>query len=210
MSITEIQTTIDELRKRHPELDEALLVTLLRAGGWDAAAIREATIIFAMMPRATAPHTVPSHKRNQDLPTLAVREPVPLRAEIELPDNLPLLPSESLTHAASFADYKDILHDEEVHLEKLVVPTSPPAAVLHTHEEQSKHRVEHDGHTAAHVGVRDTARAEDPHHSVRYHHAADLPAPSMTKDEQGLVIITGVLLALLILILTYMHSVGRF
>lgn len=46
MTINEIQSTLDQLRKRHPDLDEGLISTLLQAGGWDENAIQEAQMLF--------------------------------------------------------------------------------------------------------------------------------------------------------------------
>lgn len=46
MTINEIQTTIDLLRSRHPQLDERLLTTLLLAGGWEQKHIEEAKLLF--------------------------------------------------------------------------------------------------------------------------------------------------------------------
>jgi hypothetical protein len=46
MTINEIETTLHTLEARHPTLDEAMLVTLLTAGGWDDASIKDAVALF--------------------------------------------------------------------------------------------------------------------------------------------------------------------
>jgi hypothetical protein len=46
MTINEIQSTLDQLKQRHPGLDESLISTLLEAGGWDDKEIAEAKTLF--------------------------------------------------------------------------------------------------------------------------------------------------------------------
>ena len=46
MTISEIESTLKTLETRHPKLDEAMLVTLLRAGGWEEKVIQEAIMVF--------------------------------------------------------------------------------------------------------------------------------------------------------------------
>ncbi len=46
MTLHEIEQTLDTLRTRHPGLDEAMLVTLLRSGGWEEKQVEEARVLF--------------------------------------------------------------------------------------------------------------------------------------------------------------------
>ncbi len=46
MTLHEIEQTLDTLRARHPGLDEAMLVTLLRSGGWEEKQVEEARMMF--------------------------------------------------------------------------------------------------------------------------------------------------------------------
>jgi hypothetical protein len=46
MTIAEIESTLQTLAKRHPNLDEALLRTLLTASGWEEKTINEAMAVF--------------------------------------------------------------------------------------------------------------------------------------------------------------------
>lgn len=46
MTLAEIEDTLENLKGRHPGLDEALLITLLRAGGWEEKEIQEAVSLF--------------------------------------------------------------------------------------------------------------------------------------------------------------------
>src|SRR4051812_9681813 len=47
MTLHEIEETVRTLASRHEKLDEATLVTLLRAGGWEDKEIADAKTIFA-------------------------------------------------------------------------------------------------------------------------------------------------------------------
>ena len=46
MTINEIETTLESLQERHDDLNEASLLTLLKAGGWEEKAIREALAVY--------------------------------------------------------------------------------------------------------------------------------------------------------------------
>ncbi len=46
MTLNEIQSTLDQLKQRHPDLNEGLLITLLEAGGWEESKIKEARMLF--------------------------------------------------------------------------------------------------------------------------------------------------------------------
>jgi hypothetical protein len=46
MTLAEIEETLEKLKVRHSGLDEALLVTLLKAGGWEEKEIKEAVSLF--------------------------------------------------------------------------------------------------------------------------------------------------------------------
>lgn len=46
MTLHEIEQTLDTLRTRHPGLDEGMLVTLLRSGGWEEKQVEEARMMF--------------------------------------------------------------------------------------------------------------------------------------------------------------------
>lgn len=47
MTLSEIETTLEELAIRHPNLDTALLTTLLTSAGWDDKTIKEALVLFS-------------------------------------------------------------------------------------------------------------------------------------------------------------------
>ncbi len=57
MTINEIQSTLDQLKERHPNLNEGLVLTLLEAGGWDKSDIKDAVALFKVNSlNSTLPH----------------------------------------------------------------------------------------------------------------------------------------------------------
>ncbi|MFA5132195.1 MAG: hypothetical protein WC444_02595 [Candidatus Paceibacterota bacterium] len=46
MTLREVETILNTLEARHPQLDEAMLTTLLTAGGWDERTIADAVVLF--------------------------------------------------------------------------------------------------------------------------------------------------------------------
>ncbi len=60
MTLSEIETTLEELAIRHPNLDTALLSTLLYSSGWDEKTIKEALLLFAQKKPNNTSVTVPT------------------------------------------------------------------------------------------------------------------------------------------------------
>lgn len=84
MTLKEIEEIVRTLEKRHSNLNETMLVTLLRAGGWEEKTIKDAQILFRTQ-QSTA------HTRSigvEALPTLQVNEvlPPPVPLDHLLPD----------------------------------------------------------------------------------------------------------------------------
>ncbi len=46
MTLAETEQTLDTLRIRHPGIDECMLVTLLRSGGWEEKQVEDAKMMF--------------------------------------------------------------------------------------------------------------------------------------------------------------------
>jgi hypothetical protein len=46
LTLKEIETALDQLVKRHPDIDTELLTTLLTASGWEKAQLKDATLLF--------------------------------------------------------------------------------------------------------------------------------------------------------------------
>ncbi len=55
MTIAEIESTLQELTKRHPNLDEAMLVTLLTSSGWEDKAIKDTVGVFRFFQKKNIP-----------------------------------------------------------------------------------------------------------------------------------------------------------
>src|SRR3989338_2871620 len=67
MNINEVEGTLKSLIARHPNLDEAMLTTLLESGGWDEKMIREAVSLFSgkkiiKQPISNAPAFIPNEE----------------------------------------------------------------------------------------------------------------------------------------------------
>lgn len=123
--------------------------------------------------------------------SLIIHEELPLErptSASEIPDNLPLLPFESSPHVWSFSKYKETFHGEtmpskEVSQEpaiKLVITKSVPESAL-----LSKPAVNNDDEEIS------------------------LEKTPLTRGDESLVFLAGVMLLVIILILGYMYSNGR-
>lgn len=66
MTLHEIEETLKQLSSRHPGLNETLLVTLLRSGGWEEKNIQEAVFLF----RSGVTGEVPDTSSTGALPSL--------------------------------------------------------------------------------------------------------------------------------------------
>ncbi len=77
MTLTETEETIQTLINRHPGLDESMLVTLLRAGGWEEKEIQEARTLFAQRGGTREEH----NETLKNLPTIEERVEFPAQAD---------------------------------------------------------------------------------------------------------------------------------
>lgn len=125
MTLHDIQSSLDELRARHPGITEEMVGVLLAAGGWEKKSIEEAQLLFrSQAPVPALPHEddallpPPEEKLiEQPLPN-GIREPESLvaagdaadTAHGHIPDNLPLRPFETSPHVWPFSKYKDVFH----------------------------------------------------------------------------------------------------
>lgn len=69
MSISEIESILQSLRLRHPELDAKMLETLLLAGGWEASIMRDTMALYK-----TGKSSVPVLQSSQNIPSLKTEE----------------------------------------------------------------------------------------------------------------------------------------
>ena len=122
------------------------------------------------------------------IPSLIVEE-VPekiviTQKESDIPHNLPLVPFESSPHVWSFSDYKDVYHKDE----------NEKAEVVNT-----KNSTPH---------VPSGVVTSEPSYS-KIDEEIVLEKTSMTKGDEGLVVLASVMLFVIIIILGYMYSNGR-
>jgi hypothetical protein len=74
MNLREIEETLHTLEERHPGLNEVMLVTLLRAGGWEEKQVEEARMLF----RASPPRSPQKIGVAEKLETLPVTQEAPV------------------------------------------------------------------------------------------------------------------------------------
>ncbi len=128
--------------------------------------------------------------------SLIVHEDVPAQRteqkNVEIPGNLPLLPFESSPHIWSFSKYKDMFHRETPHKEEVQLITVMPL------EEKSSE--------VAPIKVSKEATVSTP--NIQDEEVILEKAP-MTRGDESLVFLAGMMLFAIILILGYMYSNGR-
>jgi hypothetical protein len=128
--------------------------------------------------------------------SLIVHEEIPVRRthekDVEIPSNLPLLPFESSPHIWSFSKYKDMFHKDALHKEEIQLITVMPR------EEKSTVTAPVKGLQEVSVN---TPQVQDKEVSLE-----KIP---MTKGDESLVFLAGMMLFAIILILGYMYSNGR-
>lgn len=112
--------------------------------------------------------------------------------ETEIPGNLPLLPFESSPHIWSFSRYKDVFHADTIPRESIQVITTMPQQEVITLQ---KH-VEKEAQGSPSLNTTDVEEIS-------------VEKVPLTKSDESLVFLAGVMLLVIILILGYMYSNGR-
>lgn len=134
--------------------------------------------------------------KEKDPESLIVHEEMPVRRtqekNVEIPDNLPLLPFESSPHIWSFSKYKDMFHKDALHKEEVQLITVMPR--------EEKSSVTAPVKELREVSV-NTLQVKD--------EEVSLEKTPMTKGDESLVFLAGMMLFAIILILGYMYSNGR-
>jgi hypothetical protein len=126
--------------------------------------------------------------------SLIVHDEVPVKRNgdkgPEIPDNLPLLPFESSPHVWSFSKYKDMFHKDAPYKEEIKVITVMPK------EEKDKEI---------------TPKKTPPKIVVEEEHDEEvvIVKTPLSKGDESLVFLAGMMLFVIILILGYMYSNGR-
>jgi hypothetical protein len=220
MTLHEIEETVQTLASRHQRLDEAMLVTLLRAGGWEEKDVEEGKMAFRHLSKealteAPAPstqpealptlslesgddHLLPEHAEPDPLPDIPVQESLVSSSEVhddkdDLPHNLPLRPFETSEHIWPFSRYKDVFfgNEETFHPEPAPVPTV----------EVPKKEEVREVPTPAPVVV----EKKQPQAPAVAHIA---PA-QLSKGDEKLVITAAIMLLCVLMLLGYMYQNGR-
>ncbi len=157
-------------------------------------------------------HVAPSVSRNEPeslivheepkAPEVVARVPVPH----QIPENLPLLPFESSPHVWSFSRYKNVFHSEP---QQVAPPLVVPPIITPLFNDSAT-PVFPSNFPPAHP------KSEFPQQSIERKAALgeddeeiSLEKVPLTKGDESLVFLAGVMLLVIILILGYMYSNGR-
>ena len=114
---------------------------------------------------------------------------------VELPNNLPLLPFESSPHIWPFSKYKDVFHNESLVREPIQVITVMPRI-----EKVDKE------HTEEKLFIQDQERGDIYNKKDK---EVIVKKVQLSRQDESLVFLAGVMLLVIILILGYMYSNGR-
>lgn len=85
MTIREIESIIEDLRLRHKDLDEELLITLLTAGGWENKTIKDAVALFRLAENKIIARKTPPEKTSEEKPVVIIEEEVIIVEQEEIP-----------------------------------------------------------------------------------------------------------------------------
>jgi hypothetical protein len=196
MTINEIESTLHTLEKRHPNLTEEMLLTLLRSSGWEEKVIQEALVIFKTtraLPDGHQETITPSQQVNNQPEAIkpainkvnepqSLVSPIPVQSvpttTVSPPDNLPLKPFESSDHVWPLSRYNDVFHGD-------VPPILSRAESKLVEEHKEEHKDEH------------------PPKTIK------LKRTGFDGEDEGLIALTGISLFVVLLLLAYMYSNGR-
>lgn len=147
------------------------------------------TILQTVPPAPLSQPSVISHEEES-----LIKEESTIKANQKpnpIPPDLPLLPFESSPHVWSFARYKNVFHAEDA------VP------------EEEVRVIEQNRKELRHITTKETdieeLKKDSPHEDVEI----IIEKTPMTREDESLVFLAGVMLLAIILILGYMYSNGR-
>lgn len=223
MTLHDIQSSLDELKERHPGITEEMVGVLLAAGGWEKKSIEEAELLFrSQQSNSALPHHDETflppleEKRIEapEIPSTAPESLIPVsRAEevekSSIPDNLPLRPFETSPHVWPFSKYKDVFHADAV--------SNEPVASLEVPVPQAVGEVKTEVHIPApeaQVDVMEVLREAQAPSVVEAEASSHAPeiviekAPLTKKDEVMIAFGAALLLSAILLIL-YMFNNER-
>lgn len=209
MTINEIQSTLDQLKERHPKLDEGLITTMLSAGGWDEVSIKEAIVLFREGKKdLNLPHQ--DNVSFPELPKLLLTEQineekeqpkeslvvslqdnlVPNKSKSTIPEDLPLKPFESSPNVWTFSRYRDIFHGNE---KEEIEPEKKEVVVDKIITEKPKEEV---------IKNIETEKILKPKELV-------LNKVPLTKKDEEIIASIGMFLLIVILMVIYMYLNNR-
>lgn len=210
MTLNEIQSTLDTLRIRHPSLDEAMLGTLLRAGGWDEKSIQEAGHLFRKPTRE-------EFSQRENLPLLEREYVLPESARI---DHM-LLDRNKVSEEAivSLPEIK-VLEEKEEEPQSLILPeveqvskteSSLPDNLPLRPFESTPHVWPFSRYKDVFYGeVMPTLSSEEKNEAekqvIKQIHVEQVP---LTKKDEGLIVLASTMLLVILILLGYMYSNGR-
>lgn len=205
MTINEIEATLHTLEGRHPDLTEEKLLTLLRASGWEEKVIQEAVVIFKTTralgtgtPRVTKSEDKPEPKKEETKNTQVNIPPIQTTTPSAEPQSL------VTNNKTDSTQTKKVEPPENLPLKPFesadhVWPLSRYNEVFHgdvppiLSRAESKLVDEHNG------------KKEDEHEEK----IIKLKRTPFDGEDEGLIILTGISLFIVLLLLAYMYSNGR-
>jgi hypothetical protein len=218
MTVNEIELTLQSLQQRHENLSEAMLLTLLKSGGWDEKMIRDAITLYRNQ-NTKKEETI---DLNTELLPKIQEEPVfvpevdnkHLLLDQYAPDTVIVVEKEKESLVSPAPDPHLFSKNERKDVEE--PPHNLPLKPFETTEQtwsfaryksifygDVEHLQKQEVQPKPKVVLSEEKKGRDPTHVV---HMA--PAP-LSRDEEKLVFIAGTMLLAILLLLGYMYSNGR-
>lgn len=235
MTLHEIEQTLDTLRTRHPGLDEAMLVTLLRSGGWEEKQVEEARMMF----KTGSPQSA-SKEEYLPLPTVETEMVLPLPVDdkhllfahndeaavevhekqeapevkpIEMAPIVPVVEPQSLVSSAPIqrGEVRDGLpHNlplRPFETSEHIWPLSRYKDVFYGNSpDESSTEIKSEEKVSAPVTEKRVDYAPE---RVQSFTPNQTPSPQTSAGDEKLVIMACVMLLVILLLLGYMYSNGR-
>jgi hypothetical protein len=139
--------------------------------------------------------------------SLVVKKDIPRRnaPAVDIPDNLPLVPFESSPHIWSFGRYRDTFHRDQTEDTASVLALKKEEVIINSFPvlENSKELVYQKEAVSTPEHVTQVVNLSPKNVEI------DFEKTPITKGDQSLVVLAGIMLLAIMLILGYMYSNGR-
>ncbi len=223
MTLHEIEQTLDTLRTRHPGLDEGMLVTLLRSGGWEEKQVEEARMMF----KTGAPQNAPQEEYVPLPPVeteMVLPPPVDDRhlllahndeAAVEVAPSIPVVEQQSLVSSAPVqsVEVRDGLpHNlplRPFETSEHIWPLSRYKDVFYGNATEEVHTETAQPEIKTQVPVVEERVVYTPPIKAQSFTPTQTPAPGPSSGDEKLVIMACIMLLIILLLLGYMYSNGR-